>query len=143
MRLLFICFLRRFGQHQDHSKGVGAYRSNDKIVITITIVTVILLCLSLYVILLIKGTDPRQVLHTLFDDGYIAMDRVYRIAVRQRLHDDYGNGKDYYKYHGWQLLILPESALSRPSPDFIDWQKTMFISGRIWFIHEALLSAII
>ena len=38
--------------------------------------------------------------HTLFDGGYITIDEDYRIDVSRRLHEDYGNGRDYYKYHG-------------------------------------------
>ena len=38
--------------------------------------------------------------HTLFDGGYITIDQDYRIDVSRRLHEDYGNGRDYYKYHG-------------------------------------------
>ena len=76
-----------------------------------------------------NGLLLRSDLHTLFDDGYITIDRDYRVSVSQRLHDDYGNGRDYYKYHGQQLLILPDSTFSRPSPDFIDWHNNHVYLG--------------
>lgn len=38
--------------------------------------------------------------HTLYDGGYITIDKDYRVDVSRRLHEDYGNRKDYYKYHG-------------------------------------------
>ena len=61
--------------------------------------------------------------HTLFDDGYITLTRDYRIEVSHRLHDDYGNGKDYYKYHGQKILVLPEFDSLRPDPIFIEWHN--------------------
>lgn len=61
--------------------------------------------------------------HTLFDGGYITLTKDYRIEVSRRLHDDYGNGKDYYKYHGQQILILPEQVFQRPDPKFIEWHN--------------------
>lgn len=70
-----------------------------------------------------NGLLLRSDLHILFDKGYITIDRDYRVFVSQRLHADYGNGRDYYKYNGKQLSVLPNSILSRPSADFIDWHN--------------------
>lgn len=67
--------------------------------------------------------------HTLFDGGYITLTNDYRVEVSRRLHDDYGNGKDYYKYHGQQILILPESALQRPDSHFIEWHNNNVYLG--------------
>ena len=62
-----------------------------------------------------NGLFLRSDVHTLFDDGYITIDKDYRIDVSSHLHEDYGNGKDYYKYHGQKLLIVPDSFReSRP-----------------------------
>lgn len=61
--------------------------------------------------------------HTLFDDGYITVDTEYRIEVSHRLHEDYGNGKDYYKYHGQRLLILPEHTSQLPSKEYLQWHN--------------------
>jgi putative restriction endonuclease len=61
--------------------------------------------------------------HTLFDGGYITIDTDYRIDVSHRLYEDYGNGKDYYKYHGKKLLILPERTIELPSKDFLQWHN--------------------
>lgn len=43
--------------------------------------------------------------------------------VSRRLHEDYGNGKDYYKYHGQKLLILPEKKIELPSKEFLRWHN--------------------
>ena len=61
--------------------------------------------------------------HTLFDEGYITIDEDYRIDVSKRLHEDYGNGRDYYKYHGQKLLILPEKKIELPSREFLRWHN--------------------
>lgn len=67
--------------------------------------------------------------HTLFDSGYITIDEDYRIDVSRRLHEDYGNGRDYYKYHGERLLILPERKIDLPSKEFLRWHnENVFIA---------------
>lgn len=67
--------------------------------------------------------------HTLYDDGYITIDTDYRINVSKRLHEDYGNGRDYYKYDGQKLLILPGSSVDRPSKDFLEWHNENIYLG--------------
>lgn len=61
--------------------------------------------------------------HTLFDSGYITLTKDYKIEVSQRLHDDYGNGRDYYKYNGQRLLILPDHHFQRPNIDYLEWHN--------------------
>ena len=61
--------------------------------------------------------------HTLFDSGYITVDEDYRIDVSRRLHEDYGNGRDYYKYHGPKLLILPDKKNDLASKEYIRWHN--------------------
>lgn len=67
--------------------------------------------------------------HTLFDGGYITIDKEYRIDVSKRLHEDYGNGKDYYKYHGEKLLILPEKNIELPSKEYLEWHNEHVFLG--------------
>lgn len=61
--------------------------------------------------------------HTLFDDGYITITKDHRIEVSNRLHNDYGNGKDYYRYHGKPLLILPGQESQVPSREYLEWHN--------------------
>lgn len=70
-----------------------------------------------------NGLLLRSDLHTLYDDGYLTIDTDYRINVSNRLHDDYGNGRDYYKYNGKKLLILPEKEIELPSKQFLEWHN--------------------
>jgi len=61
--------------------------------------------------------------HTLFDDGYLTITTDYKTEVSQRLHNDYGNGKDYYRYHGQPLLILPGRENQMPSREYLEWHN--------------------
>ena len=67
--------------------------------------------------------------HTLFDDGYITIDPDYRVDVSKRLHEDYGNGKDYYKYHGQKLIIIPSEENNKPSKEFLVWHNENVFLG--------------
>ncbi len=61
--------------------------------------------------------------HTLFDDGYITVTNDYRVEVSKRLYGDYGNGKDYYKYNGQKLLVLPDQIKQLPDSKFLEWHN--------------------
>lgn len=76
-----------------------------------------------------NGLLLRSDLHTLFDDGYMTIDKDYRIDVSKRLHEDYGNGKDYYKYQGSKLLILPEYTIELPSKEYLEWHNENVFLG--------------
>ena len=67
--------------------------------------------------------------HTLFDEGYITIDQDYSVDVSKRLHEDYGNGKDYYKYHGQRLLILPDKTVQLPSKEYLEWHNENVFLG--------------
>lgn len=79
--------------------------------------------------LVTNGLLLKSDFHTLFDDGYITLTKDYRIEVSSRLHEDYGNGKDYYKYHGEKILILPDQAFQQPDPKFIEWHNEHIYLG--------------
>ena len=76
-----------------------------------------------------NGLLLRSDLHTLFDDGYITLTNDLFIEVSRRLNQDYGNGKDYYKYHGQKLQILPSSTIELPSREFITWHNERCYKG--------------
>ena len=79
--------------------------------------------------LVTNGLLLKSDFHTLFDSGYITLTKDYRIEVSRRLHDDYGNGKDYYKYHGQKILVLPEQITQRPDESFIEWHNENVFLG--------------
>lgn len=79
--------------------------------------------------LVTNGLLLRSDLHTLFDEGYITVDCDYCVNVSKRLHDDYGNGKLYYEYHGIQMRILPEYMHERPAKEFLEWHNENVFLG--------------
>ena len=76
-----------------------------------------------------NGILLKSDVHTLFDKGYITIDEHYTVDVSQRLHEDYGNGKDYYRYHGKKLLILPGCSSDQPSIDYLRWHNEHVFLG--------------
>lgn len=70
-----------------------------------------------------NGLLLRSDLHTLYDRGYLTITNDNRIIVSRRIKEDYGNGRDYYKLHGRDLLILPEKYDERPSKEYINWHN--------------------
>lgn len=79
--------------------------------------------------LVTNGLLLRSDIHTLFDSGYVTIDPDFRFNVSSHLHDDYGNGKDYYKYHGERMLILPDHLQERPSREFLQWHNENVYRG--------------
>ncbi len=67
--------------------------------------------------------------HTLFDDGYLTIIPELKVEVSQRLHNDYGNGKDYYKHHGQPLLIVPGQESQLPSREYLEWHNEHIYLG--------------
>jgi len=70
-----------------------------------------------------NGLLLRQDLHTLFDRGYITVSEDLNIEVSKRIKEDYGNGKEYYAFHGKKLIEIPERAIDRPSGQFLQWHN--------------------
>lgn len=75
-----------------------------------------------------NGTLLKSDFHTLYDEGYITITTDYRIDVSKKLHEDYGNGKDYYKYHG-QSIILPDSIEKFPAKEYLEWHNENVFVG--------------
>ena len=76
-----------------------------------------------------NGILLRSDLHALFDAGYLTIEDDLRIAVSRRLHDDYGNGKDYYPFHGRRLLVVPEEQALRPAREYLEWHRENVFNG--------------
>ncbi|GIQ61625.1 hypothetical protein PACILC2_01930 [Paenibacillus cisolokensis] len=47
-----------------------------------------------------NGLLLRRDFHTLFDRGYITIDKNFTVEVSRRIKEDFGNGKEYYAHHG-------------------------------------------
>lgn len=70
-----------------------------------------------------NGLLLRRDIHTLFDRGYITVNEGLRIEVSKRIKEDYGNGREYYAFHGKKLAEIPEKAEERPSKQFLLWHN--------------------
>ncbi len=70
-----------------------------------------------------NGILLRSDIHTLFDAGYVTVTDQHRIEISKRLHDDFGNGKDYYHYHGQKLVVEPSDQLLMPARDNLRWHN--------------------
>ena len=70
-----------------------------------------------------NGILLRSDLHILFDRGYITITPDYKVEVSKRIKLEFNNGKNYYAFHGKELLTLPKLIQERPSSDFLVWHN--------------------
>ncbi len=53
----------------------------------------------------------------------------YHIEVNRRIHDNFDNGKEYYRLHGKRLEALPQQQFEQPDPKFIEWHNEYRYAG--------------
>lgn len=71
----------------------------------------------------------RSDMHKLFDNGYLTITNDYKIEISSRIKTEFENGKEYYQYHGRDLLFLPNIAIDKPNSKYIDWHNTNIYKG--------------
>jgi putative restriction endonuclease len=49
--------------------------------------------------------------------------------VSNRIKEEYQNGKEYYAYHGKELMILPSVQSDLPSREYIQWHNDNVFRG--------------
>lgn len=76
-----------------------------------------------------NGLLLRRDLHTLYDRGYITIDKNHTIEISKRIKEDFGNGKEYYAHHGKRLLVLPEKSDDKPSRQYLEWHNDNVFLG--------------
>jgi putative restriction endonuclease len=76
-----------------------------------------------------NGILLRSDIHKLFDNGYVTITKDLRIEVSSRIREEFSNGKEYYQYHGKQLLILPDNLKDRPNSQFVEWHNENVFRG--------------
>lgn len=76
-----------------------------------------------------NGLLLRQDMHTLFDRGYLTINEDYQIEVSKRIREDYGNGREYYAYHGKNLRNLPVTIADRPARELLLWHNENIYVG--------------
>jgi putative restriction endonuclease len=70
-----------------------------------------------------NGLLLRADLHKLFDTGYITVTDKYYIEISRRIKEEFENGRDYYKFHGQNLVSLPQSRFDLPNQDYLKWHN--------------------
>ena len=76
-----------------------------------------------------NGILLRSDMHKLFDGGYLTVTNDFKVEVSSRIKEEFQNGKEYYKYHGNDLLILPHREIDKPNENYIDWHNTNIYRG--------------
>jgi putative restriction endonuclease len=76
-----------------------------------------------------NGLLLRSDIHKLFDKGYLTISADYRIEVSSRIKEQFENGRDYYKYHGKELVTVPILLDQRPGEEFISWHNENIYQG--------------
>lgn len=76
-----------------------------------------------------NGILLRADLHKLFDTGYITITDKYKVEVSKKIKEEFENGREYYKYHGHDLLILPNRLSDRPDIKYIEWHNNNIYNG--------------
>ncbi|HEX6450226.1 MAG TPA: HNH endonuclease [Trebonia sp.] len=73
-----------------------------------------------------NGLLLRSDVHTMFDNGYLAVDPRHKLLVSPRLRTDFGNGEEFYAKAG-EVIALPDRKVDRPNREFLEWHlETVF-----------------
>lgn len=70
-----------------------------------------------------NGLLLRSDLHTLFDAGYMTVTPDKVVEVSPRIREEFENGKEYYRFHGQPLLVLPEQQQQQPGTEYLSWHN--------------------
>ena len=76
-----------------------------------------------------NGLLLRADLHQIFDAGLITITPDYHIEVSKQIKEKYENGREYYKFNGERLAILPTNPIDRPAQANIEWHNQRIYKG--------------
>ncbi|HUS01890.1 MAG TPA: HNH endonuclease [Chitinophagaceae bacterium] len=76
-----------------------------------------------------NGLLLRSDVHKLFDTGYLTVTENLQVEVSKRIREEFENGKEYYQYHGKELLYLPAKEIERPRVDYLQWHNENIYKG--------------
>lgn len=71
----------------------------------------------------------RSDLHKLFDAGYLTVTNQLKIEVSNRIKEEFQNGKEYYRFHGAEILNLPNRLKDKPERSFLEWHNENVYQG--------------
>ena len=76
-----------------------------------------------------NGLLLRADVHKLFDNGYITVTTDLKVEVSSKIKEEFENGREYYQYHGKDLLVLPQQFSDRPDSKYLNWHNTNIFRG--------------
>lgn len=76
-----------------------------------------------------NGLLLRSDLHTLFDRGYMTVADDLKVVVSPRIREEFSNGREYYRFHGAPLAILPQDGNEKPARHFLQWHSENVFLG--------------
>jgi putative restriction endonuclease len=76
-----------------------------------------------------NGLLLRSDMHKLFDGGYLTITNDLKIEVSTRIKTEFENGREYYQYHGKDLINVPNRDINKPNQEFINWHNTNIYKG--------------
>jgi len=76
-----------------------------------------------------NGLLLRSDLHKLFDNGYMTVTPDYYVEVSNQIKEKYKNGREYYRYHGNNLTVLPGIDKEKPGAGYLQWHNENVYQG--------------
>ena len=70
-----------------------------------------------------NGILMRSDIHQLFDAGLITVTKDYHVEVSRKIKELYDNGREYYRFHGEPLRLLPSRPEDHPDRLSIVWHN--------------------
>jgi len=71
-----------------------------------------------------NGILLRSDIHKLFDTGYLTITTDLKVEVSKRIKEEFANGREYYQYHGKNLVAIPLNQYDRPDKQYIEWHNS-------------------
>lgn len=76
-----------------------------------------------------NGILLRSDIHKLFDSGYLTITTNLKVEVSNRIKEEFLNGKEYYQYHGKDLVTIPLKEIDKPNSQYIEWHNSNVFRG--------------
>jgi putative restriction endonuclease len=75
-----------------------------------------------------NGILFRRDIHSLFDLGYMTISADFRFEVSGKIREEYENGREYYAYHGKEVVV-PDEPSRRPDRAALMWHNENRFKG--------------
>ena len=75
-----------------------------------------------------NGLLLRRDIHSVFDAGYVTIDRELKFVVSDRVKTDFNNGNEYRRLHGTTVSV-PALPKFRPNQNLLRWHNENVFLG--------------